>query len=150
MIMKRKEQPYFEKGSNILLGRDTTGYKMTESMQYVFPFYFHDPKKIEDFEKLGDPQLSNKASEYTGASNMGREYLFPELNKISVPTLVVVGDDDFICDKVSQSDRIANMIKGSTEIVIKDAGHFSWVEQPAQFFDDCIKWLKKQGLKEQN
>lgn len=149
MVMKRKGQSYFETGSNILFGKDTANSKMTDRMQYTFPFYFHDTNKIGDFQKLGDPQLSNKASEYTGASKMGTEYLFPELYKISVPTLVVVGDDDFICDKVSQSDRIVKRIKNSTEIVIKDAGHFSWVEQPAQFFNDCRKWMKRQGLKEQ-
>jgi len=60
-----------------------------------------------------------------------------------------VGDDDFVCDKVSQADRIVKNIKNSTEIVIKDAGHFCWVEQPIQFFNDCGNWLEKQGLKKQ-
>jgi len=149
MIMKRKGQPYFEKGSNIFFGKDTTKYEMTEEMQYIFPFYFHDTKKIGDLIKLGDPELSSKASKYTQQSNFATEYLFPQLDKIKVPTLIVVGDDDFICDKISQANRIAKNIKNSTEIVIKDAGHFSWVEQPKQFFSDCTKWLKKQGLKEQ-
>jgi proline iminopeptidase len=148
-VMKRKGQPYFEKGSNIIFGKDTTQYKMTDMMQVIFPFYFHDPKKIEDFTKLGDPQLSNKAAENTDASKFGTEYLFPELKEINTPTLIVVGDDDFACDKVSQSDRIHQEIANSEEIVIKDAGHFSWVEQPKQFFADVEKWLKKQGLKEQ-
>jgi pimeloyl-ACP methyl ester carboxylesterase len=85
---------------------------------------------------------------YTRASNFGSEYLFPELNKIKVPTLVVVGDDDIICNKVSQADRIVMNIPSSSEIVIKDAGHFPWVEQPTQFCSECITWLKKQNLKE--
>ena len=144
MIMKRKGQPYFEKGISILSGKDTT--KMSESMQFVLPFYFHDTAKIADFSKLGDPQLSDKADEYTRASKFGTEYLFPELNKIKVPTLIVVGDDDFVCNKVSEADRIHNDIPKSEEIVIKDAGHFNWVEQPTQFFADTEKWLKKQDL----
>ena len=144
--MKRKGQPYFEKGSNIFFGKDTTKYKITELMQFIFPFYFHDTNKIADFVKLGDPQLSDKAYEYTIASKFGTEYLFPELNEIEVPTLIVVGDDDFICDKVSQADRIHNKITKSDEIIIKDAGHFSWIDQPTQFFADTEKWLKKQKL----
>jgi proline iminopeptidase len=146
MVMKREGQPWFEKGSNVLFGKDTTKYSIAEFIEITFPFFFHDTNKMEDFLKLGDPQLSNKASEYTGASKFGREYLFPELSKITVPTLVVTGDDDFICDKISQGDRIHNSIPGSDEIVIKDAGHFSWIEQPTQFFEDVTNWLKKQKL----
>jgi pimeloyl-ACP methyl ester carboxylesterase len=148
MIMGRKGQPYFEKGANVLLRKDTTNYKPMEVMQIIFPFYFHDPTKVTDFLKLGYPKISEKAMRYTRASNFGSEYLFPELNKIKVPTLVVVGDDDIICNKVSQADRIVKNIPSSTEIVIKDAGHFPWVDQPTQFFSECITWLKKQKLKE--
>ncbi len=132
----------------ILLHKDTTNYKVTEAMQFIFPFYFHDPQKIADFSKLGEPKMSEKAMQYTRASKFGSEYLFPELNKIKVPTLVVVGDDDLFCDKISQADRIVKNIPSSTEIVIKDAGHFCWVEQPTQFFSECTAWLKDQKLKE--
>jgi pimeloyl-ACP methyl ester carboxylesterase len=149
-IMKRKGEPFFEKGSKIILHEDKTNYSMTERMQLTLPFYFHDPGKMAELQKLGEMKISAKANQYSAASKMGQEYLFPELNKIRVPVLVVAGDDDFVCDRVSQADRIVKYIDNSTEIVIKDAGHFSWVEQPVQFYNDCGNWLKKQGLKEQN
>ena len=63
---------------------------------------------------------------------------------------MAVGDDDFICDKVSEADRIAKNRSSSTEIVIKDAGHFCWFEQPKQFYHSCGEWLRKQGIKKQN
>ena len=150
LVLKRKGQPYFEKGSKLIFHEDTTPYSRDERLQLTTPFYFHDPKKLEHFQKVADMRVSSKAGQYSEASKMGLEYLFPEMNKITVPTLVVVGDDDFVCDKVSQADRIAKNIKHSTELVIKDAGHFSWVEQPAQFFKECGDWLQKQGLKEHN
>lgn len=146
VVMKRKGQTYFEKGYNILFGIDTTKYQMADAMQFIFPFYFHDTNRMADFIKLGDAQFSQKAGEYSSSSKFGTENLFPELYKIKVPTLIVVGDDDFICDKISQADRIHSNINKSEEIVIKDAGHFSWVEQPTQFFSDSEKWLKMQGL----
>jgi hypothetical protein len=37
---------------------------------------------------------------------------------------VVVGDDDFICDKISQADRIVKSIPSAHELAIKEAGHF--------------------------
>ena len=150
LVMKRKGQPFFEAGSKVLLRTDTTKHTREEILELIMPFYFHDPGKLADLQKLGDMKMSDKAGRYSEASKMGLENLFPELGKITVPTLVVVGDDDFVCDKVSQADRIVRNIRNSTEIVIKDAGHFSWVEQPTQFFNDCKNWLINQGLIEQN
>jgi len=147
-VMRRKDQSYFEKGSNILFQRDTTIRSMAEAMQFILPFYFHDTQKIADFIKLGDPKLSSKAFEFTRAAHFGSENLFPDLKLIKVPTLVVVGDDDIFCDKLSQADRITKNITSSTEIVVKDAGHFCWIEQPTQFFSECRAWLKKQNLQE--
>jgi proline iminopeptidase len=150
IVLKRKGQPYYEKGADILFGKDTTNYSLEQSIQYILPFYFHDPAKMNAFLKLDVSQLSEQANRYTTAAGFDTEYLFPDLRKITVPTLVVVGDDDFICDKISQADRIAKNIPSSSQIVIKDAGHFSWIEQPKQFLDGCEQWLKKQGVKKQN
>lgn len=144
-IMKRKGQPYFEKIYDIITHKDTTHYTLAEELKITMPFYFHDTLKIKDFPNDNLP-ASDKAAHYTAASHFNTEYLFPELNKIKVPVLVVVGDDDFVCPKTSQSDRIAKNIPSPTEIVIKDAGHFPWIEQPAQFFSECEKWLQKQKL----
>lgn len=149
IVMKRKGQPYFEKGSNILFGKDTIKYNTTVGLQIIYPFFFHDTKYVESALKIGSTPFSDKAAERTTTSKFLSEYLFPQLNNIKVPTLVVVGDDDFICNKVSQSDRITMNIKNSSEIIIKDTGHMPWLEQPTPFFFECIKWLKKQGLKEQ-
>ncbi len=149
MIMKRKGQPYYEKGQAILFGADTTNYSLVALLSIILPFYFHNPSNMASFLKIkGVTEMSDKAWSYTRASKMGTEYLFPELKKIKVPVLVIVGDDDFICDKVSQADRIAKNIPSATELVIKDAGHFPWAEQPEEFDNGCSAWLKKQKLKE--
>lgn len=149
IVSKRKGLPYYQKGVDIYSGKDTTNYSITESSAILFPFYFHDSTKMNEFLKLGVTQMSEKAGIYTTAAKFDTEYLFPDLKKITVPTLVVVGDDDFVCDKVSEADRIAKNISSSFEIVIKNAGHFCWFEQPEQFYHDCGEWLKKQGIKRQ-
>ena len=58
--------------------------------------------------------------------------LRPELGRIDAPTLVVAGEDDFICD-VTAAREMAELIPGARLVVIPDAGHFPWVEQPAAF-----------------
>lgn len=146
MVMKRKGKPYFEKGYNLFYGLDTNQYSISEAMNYIFPFYFHDEQKIADFMKLGDPSLSDKADRYTTISRFGKEFLIPELHKINVPALIITGDDDFVCDKISQGDRIHQNIPNSELLTIKDAGHFMWVEQPDAFFEGLDTWLKKQKL----
>lgn len=58
--------------------------------------------------------------------------LRPELARITAPTLVVVGEDDFVCD-VTSARLMADAIRGSRLAIIPEAGHFPWVEQPAAF-----------------
>ena len=146
IAMKRKGKPYFDAADKIDKGIDTTKYSTLELTKILLPFYFHDENNLPKFLAVAG-QLSEKAGKYTTTSHFSTEYLFPLLTKIKVPTLVIVGDDDFICDKVSQADRITKKIQNAAEVVIKDAGHFPWIEQPTSFFGETEKWLQKQKLK---
>lgn len=93
-----------------------------------------------------DMSYSQKAFDFTNASKNGSEILFPLLHRITVPVLLIVGDDDFICDQQSQSERIHEFISSSMLLVVKNAGHFCWIEQPDQFFSDACKWLDMQDI----
>jgi pimeloyl-ACP methyl ester carboxylesterase len=53
------------------------------------------------------------------------------LDKVAVPTLVLVGADD--TNFLAATDYMATKIKGSTKVVIPDAGHASNLHQPARF-----------------
>lgn len=139
-----KRRPVAPKIVDMFLGKGTTPYTIDEVMQMGMPLYFHDTSKVKLMPHTIDAKLSQKAQNYTVASHFASEVLFPELNKITVPVLVVVGDDDFCCPKATQADRVVKEISNSTEIVIKDAGHMPWIEQPQQFFSECEKWLQKQ------
>jgi proline iminopeptidase len=147
IVMKRTGQPYYQKGAAILLGTDTTNYTLLQSIPLILPFYFHDPGEMDAFLKLDVQQMSEKAWRYTGAAHLFSDNLLGDLAKITVPTLVVVGDDDFICDRVSQADRITRNIPSADEIVIANAGHFCWFEKPGLFFPAVEGWLKKQKVK---
>ncbi len=60
-----------------------------------------------------------------------------ELSAITVPTLVVVGEDD-VATPVHKSETIAAGISGSTLRTVPDCGHSSTVEQP-QVLADLIE-----------
>jgi len=55
-----------------------------------------------------------------------------ELRKIEAPTLVVVGDDDFICGRAC-ADAIVRELRDGRLVTIPESGHFVYVEQPAAF-----------------
>ena len=58
--------------------------------------------------------------------------LRPELSRITVPTLVVTGEDDFICAPVSARE-IAAAVPDARLVLVPECGHFVFVEQPERF-----------------
>jgi pimeloyl-ACP methyl ester carboxylesterase len=59
-----------------------------------------------------------------------RKPIYGELGKITVPTLVMVGDED-VATVPAKAERIHAAIPGSRLVTIPGAGHTSSVEQPA-------------------
>jgi len=64
----------------------------------------------------------------------------PELARIDSPTLVITGVVDFICGPACAAD-IASGIAGSTQVLIEDCGHFSFVEHPERFREEVTQFL---------
>lgn len=60
-----------------------------------------------------------------------RKGVFDEIANISLPTLVMVGDED-VATIPEKSKRIHQQIKNSKLVIIKGAGHTSSVEEPEQ------------------
>jgi pimeloyl-ACP methyl ester carboxylesterase len=61
-----------------------------------------------------------------------------------IPTLVVVGNADFVCPR-SEAEYLHREIAYSKLLAIENAGHFHWLEQPQQFFDGIRTFLPKLG-----
>ncbi|MEQ9566971.1 MAG: alpha/beta fold hydrolase, partial [Pseudomonadales bacterium] len=63
-----------------------------------------------------------------------------QLSKIRVPTLVLVGESDQVIP-VESGLRLAEEIPNTELAVISDAGHVSYVEQPAAFQKSILSFL---------
>jgi pimeloyl-ACP methyl ester carboxylesterase len=63
------------------------------------------------------------------------------LDKIAVPTLVLVGAND--TNFLAATDYMAAKIKGATKVVIPDAGHAANLHQPAHFNQAVEAFLAK-------
>ena len=55
-------------------------------------------------------------------------------------TLVITGDDDFICGPVC-AEEICAGIPGARMVIVGDAGHMVFVEQPQAFHDEVADFL---------
>lgn len=88
------------------------------------------------------------SSEYTVLSEVMRqtfvktvtEFLEPCLPKITTETLLVWGENDD-ATPVYQAERINKGIKGSELIVLKNAGHYAFIDQKAQFLGIAQSFL---------
>lgn len=58
--------------------------------------------------------------------------LRPELGRIDAETLVIAGRDDFICGPAA-AQVLADGIRGAELVVVDNAGHMAFLEQPDTF-----------------
>jgi proline iminopeptidase len=54
--------------------------------------------------------------------------LLPKLKNLTIPTLVIYGDHDFI--PALTAEHISHAIPGARMVTLKDCGHFSYLECP--------------------
>jgi proline iminopeptidase len=99
----------------------------------ILPMYFHRWDDVAQRFVAG-LQGATFHARVTSAWNAEQAHtdLRPELGRIAAPALVMVGEDDFICDVVAARE-MADRIPGARLSVIAEAGHFPWVEQPSAF-----------------
>jgi proline iminopeptidase len=63
------------------------------------------------------------------------------LPSIKAQALVITGDEDFICGPVC-AEEICAGIKGARMVIVGDAGHQVFVEQPQAFHDEVASFLE--------
>ena len=64
-----------------------------------------------------------------------------ELGQVKSPTLVITGEEDFICGPVC-ADEIAEGIQGARKVIVGDSGHMIFVEQPEEFEREVAEFLE--------
>lgn len=105
------------------------------------PLYFHTYDADLAERVMGRTLISVEAAE-AGDAIIEDWDLTPRLGEISVPTLILVGKDDFICPP-SQAKIMHEGIPDSKLAVFERSGHFTHVEEPEAFFDAVRGWLRR-------
>jgi proline iminopeptidase len=120
---------------------DFSSESMVEFGNLVMPAYVHDPATAGPaIEAIGRSGFSDKVASYYFQELAPHYDVRERLGEISLPTLVVVGESDWLCAP-SASRTIAAAIPGSKLVVIPDAGHFPFSEQPKKFGDAVRAFL---------
>lgn len=108
---------------------------------------WHDPSRITPEIRAGYRKPLHMANwdvalwEFTKAGS-GAEDLAPRLSEISIPTLVISGEDDRIIPP-ADSIRLASDIPGTRLAVIPACGHVPQEECPVTFLDAVQEFLKE-------
>jgi pimeloyl-ACP methyl ester carboxylesterase len=136
-IGRRSGEPWFADAQQAIAEEQAatfaTADELVENVRRQMPLYFH---RWEGNEQAGRELAGDFARmeplHYFNSVEFPTFDLRAELPTISTPTLVLVGDDDFITGRVC-AEAIATRLPDARLVVIADAGHFTYLEQPAAF-----------------
>lgn len=139
---KRAHEPWYKE---VDWDAFETAQDLSEGLRAALPLYFHDFAKMT--AAMGDIHASTYSIHpYHGwrdSENYG-VHMLEQLPKIKCPTLLLVGEDDFVCSPMN-SKRIQERVAGSEMSVIPSCGHFPWLERPEPFFSIVGNFLKRRG-----
>jgi pimeloyl-ACP methyl ester carboxylesterase len=91
-----------------------------------------------------DPRLVDAATMRAVFEELSRWSSVDRLDTIACPTLVLAARDDLFCS-AQQGERMAKRIPGADLVVLGRAGHFPWLERPADFGVLLSGWLCARG-----
>jgi proline iminopeptidase len=116
-----------------LFGGDVSEEVQIDFGRLVMPAYMHDSANVHLFAEAIGRTILNPAlmASYFGHSAASYD-LRPHLGTIRIPTLVIVGNDDWLLPPRA-SRVIASNIPEAELVVIPNAGHMPFIEQPAAF-----------------
>ena len=122
---------------------DSDPQAIAQYYRLFFQYYFHNPA---DLEKLNLQLEPKGAATGVKVAKILEESIFgkytdqhADLQKLKIPTLIIRGESDVI--PMSAANSMAHSIKGSKLVVLKNCGHFPYIEQPAQWLEAVEMFL---------
>jgi proline iminopeptidase len=117
-------------------------------MRMQWPFHFASVQSEAYRRFLAEPDRTVYAPEvlaYFATNEYPIEYE-GQLGTITKPTLIVTGDSDRTCTPRAGHDMHAG-IPGSELVVLPDAGHMTFIEQPERYFAAVRDFFARHGVR---
>jgi proline iminopeptidase len=116
---------------------------LTTFVEQILPLYLQHPEKNLT---AALEQLSGRISSYAfraqnAADEAARVDQTVFLDQILAPVLVISGRNDWICP-VAVAERLHKGIPDSRLVVFEESGHLPWLEEPAKFSAEVIRFLE--------
>ena len=149
MLLETSADPEAEdsRGRYRLLGFIARWFGLRVVADKVMPIMFGskfltDPARAHDRELWRQRMIANHRVGITRAVSgvIDRTGVYEQLDRITTPTLIVVGDQD-VATEPDKAERVHARIGGSQLVVIPGAGHTSTVEEPEAVNDALKKFL---------
>ncbi|MFW9901773.1 MAG: alpha/beta fold hydrolase [Candidatus Thorarchaeota archaeon] len=122
---------------------DPTVEGFRNQFKILQPLYFYDftSKHQKMAYDLIDKMILNPKVAALNEILMPKFNVSSQLSKIEVPTLILVGRDDFISPP-SQAERMHKSIPNSEIYIFEKCGHYPFFETPDDFLRVVTKWFK--------
>jgi len=136
-VEARSGEPWFADAAKAIEeeqdGEFSSAAELIANLRRQIPLYFHRWAGNEQAgRELAEDFAEAKPLHHFNTVEFPNLDLREELRSIEAPTLVVVGDDDFICGPAS-ADAIVRELSNAQLVTIPDSGHMVFVEQPEAF-----------------
>jgi proline iminopeptidase len=141
----RAGQPWYDDAREAieteLRGEFSTCRELTELVLRMFPFYFatYGDEERAYVRSLGEEEFCIEATRLWEREIFEHFDLRPLLSRLSMPTLVITGSEDFITGPRAAEDFAA--IAGSRSVILDGAGHMIFVEAPDRFCEAVLSFL---------
>jgi proline iminopeptidase len=138
-VQEFKDQHWFEKSFAALKAEWAGEYQTDEDMACLWAeemkFYFKqfDARAEAYHERTKDLPISIAPLKTFNDKEAATMDLRPNLKKIAVSTLVMVGRHDFITN-VAMAEEMVKYIPNARLEIFEDSGHFALVEEPEKFY----------------
>jgi proline-specific peptidase len=144
---KRSHQPWYQDALEALeaeqSGRFDSDRELTDLLLRELPLYFAHYGAVEE----GYVDTLRSDIDNADALKLFNNEIFTSfdlrsrLPSITAPTLVITGEEDFICGPTCAREISAG-IPGAKLSIVSDAGHMVFVEQPQAFHDEVADFLE--------
>src|SRR5579864_1707551 len=144
---KRSGQPWYPDAAAALEEEQEVAFADDRQLTDLFfrevPLYFAHYGAVEAgyADTLRAETLNADALKLFNEKIFNTFDLRSRLSKITAPTLVITGDDDFICGPLCAAE-ISAAIPQARQVVVGDSGHMIFVEQPQAFHDEVADFLE--------
>ena len=143
---KRSGQPWYGDAVAALEAEQEGAFANDQELgELVFremPMYFarYGPVEAGYLDTLRSDAINADALQLFNKKIFNTFDLRDRLPLITAPTLVITGDDDFICGPMCAAE-ITAALPGAREVIVGDSGHMVFIEQPRAFHDEVGDFL---------